>query len=58
MTLMQGYCWDGLKVNYMDPSQSFNCSNLISAKQHETDLDEKDIKGISGLTKSSDLFWF
>lgn len=36
----------------MGPSQSFNCSNSMSVKQHETDLEEKDIKGISGLTEN------
>lgn len=38
--LLEGFK-NGFKVNYRGPRQSFDCSNLISARQHEAELGEK-----------------
>lgn len=43
--LLDGFT-NGFKVNYMGPRQAVNCSNLISAKQHESELEEKITKEI------------
>ncbi|CAC5362932.1 unnamed protein product [Mytilus coruscus] len=43
--LLDGFT-NGFKVNYMGPRQSVNCSNLISAKQQESELEEKIMKEI------------
>jgi len=35
---------NGFKVNCRGPRQSFDCSNLISARQHEAESGEKKLK--------------
>jgi len=46
--LLEGFT-NGFKINYRGPRQSFDCSNLISARQHEAELGEKIEKEIQAV---------